>query len=82
MGIRKVYEILKDDVLFCSNGDRCDHPPFGVNGGEPGSRSAFRILRNGAAIELGAQNTVMTRKGDVVVVETCGGGGWGTPKAG
>lgn len=82
MGIRKVYEILKDDVLFCSNGDRCEHPPFGVRGGEPGSRSAFRILRDGAVIELGAQNTVMTRKGDVVVVETCGGGGWGAAGTG
>jgi N-methylhydantoinase B len=81
MGIRKVYEILEDDVLFCSNGDRCDHAPWGVNGGRRGSLSAFRILRNGETIELTAQNTFMTRKGDVVVVETCGGGGWGAAPA-
>jgi N-methylhydantoinase B/oxoprolinase/acetone carboxylase alpha subunit len=66
-------------VLFCSNGDRCDHAPWGVKGGGPGSLSAFRILRDGETIELTSQNTFMTRKGDVVVVETCGGGGWGTP---
>jgi N-methylhydantoinase B len=77
MGIRKVYEILKDDVLFCSNGDRCDHAPWGANGGGPGSLSAFRIRRGEEVIELGAQNTLMTRKGDLVEVETCGGGGWG-----
>lgn len=77
MGIRKEYEILKDDVLFCSNGDRCENPPWGANGGGAGSLSAFRVVRGDERMELGAQNTLMTRAGDLVVVETCGGGGWG-----
>jgi len=80
MGIRKVYEILSDDVTFCSNGDRCDSAPWGVAGGGPGSRSAFRIERDGEVINLGALNTLRVRKGDVIVVETCGGGGWGEPE--
>ncbi|WP_426954922.1 hydantoinase B/oxoprolinase family protein [Muricoccus radiodurans] len=76
-GIRKVYEVLKDDVTFCSNGDRCGSAPWGVAGGGPGRLSAFRILRGEETIELTALNTRPTLKGDVIVVETCGGGGWG-----
>lgn len=79
MGIRKVYEVLKDDVTFCSNGDRCETPPFGVNGGASGSCSAFRIIRGTERIDLGAQNTLKVQKGDLIVVETSGGGGWGRP---
>ncbi len=82
MGIRKVYEILSDGVTFCSNGDRCDSAPWGVAGGESGSRSAFRIERDGEVIKLGALNTLRVRKGDLIVVETCGGGGWGKPEPG
>ena len=82
MGIRKVYEILSDDVTFCSNGDRCDSAPWGVAEGGPGSHSAFRIERDGEVIKLGALNTLRVRKGDLIVVETCGGGGWGKPEPG
>jgi N-methylhydantoinase B len=77
MGIRKAYEILAEDVVFGSNGDRCENPPWGANGGGSGSRSAFRINRGAETIELGPQNTLKLRKGDIVVVETSGGGGWG-----
>ncbi|WP_372624482.1 hydantoinase B/oxoprolinase family protein [Falsiroseomonas sp.] len=79
MGIRKVYEILADGVTFCSNGDRCESAPWGVAGGSPGTPSAFRIRRGNEVIRLGALNTIHTRKGDLIEVETCGGGGWGRP---
>ena len=81
MGIRKVYEILADDVTFCTNGDRCESAPWGANGGGPGSLSGFRIERGNEVIALGALNTLRVQKGDVIVAETCGGGGWGTPEA-
>lgn len=81
MGIRKVYEILADDVTFCTNGDRCESAPWGANGGGPGSLSGFRIERGNEVIALGALNTLRVHKGDVIVAETCGGGGWGTPEA-
>ncbi|MDQ8727519.1 hydantoinase B/oxoprolinase family protein [Bradyrhizobium sp. LHD-71] len=80
MGIRKVYEIVSDDVTFCSNGDRCNTAPWGACGGEPGSRSAFRIQRGDEILDLGALNTLRVQKGDLIIIETCGGGGWGKPE--
>src|SRR5262249_48970156 len=71
MGMHRKYEILEEGVLFCSNGDRLQTPPWGVDGGKPGSKSAFRIVRGGETTELSALNTMPVRKGDIIIVETC-----------
>ncbi|HEY7603437.1 MAG TPA: hydantoinase B/oxoprolinase family protein [Gaiellaceae bacterium] len=53
--------------------DRRRHAPLGLDGGEPGSPG--RNLLNGA--ELPPKVTRELEPGDVVTVETPGGGGWG-----
>ncbi len=53
--------------------DRRAHAPAGANGGEPGAPG--RNLLNGE--ELPAKVTVDLMKGDVIRIETPGGGGWG-----
>jgi N-methylhydantoinase B len=53
--------------------ERRAHPPAGANGGEAGARG--RNLLNGE--ELPAKATVNLSKGDVIRIETPGGGGWG-----
>ncbi|GAA0637194.1 hydantoinase B/oxoprolinase family protein [Brevundimonas lenta] len=52
--------------------------PFGVDGGEPGAVGINRIERVDGAIEaLGATAEVEMAAGDVFVIETPGGGGFG-----
>ena len=53
-------------------------PPFGVNGGEPGRIGRNWVVRSDGAIEdlAGADSTLM-KPGDVFVIETPGGGGFG-----
>ena len=53
-------------------------PPFGVNGGEPGQVSRNWVVRGDGSIEelAGADSTEM-KPGDVFVIETPGGGGFG-----
>jgi 5-oxoprolinase (ATP-hydrolysing) len=53
-------------------------PPFGVNGGEPGQVGRNRVVRGDGSIEelAGADSTEM-KPGDVFVIETPGGGGFG-----
>ncbi len=52
--------------------------PFGVGGGRPGARGRNWVERDGGAREdLGATAKVDMRPGDVFVVETPGGGGFG-----
>jgi 5-oxoprolinase (ATP-hydrolysing) len=53
-------------------------PPFGVNGGEPGQVGRNWVVRGDGSIEelAGADRTEM-KLGDVFVIETPGGGGFG-----
>ena len=52
--------------------------PFGLNGGEPGQLGCNAVEReNGETEELGATASVQLEAGDVVVIETPGGGGYG-----
>ena len=81
LGIRKRFEILADEVLLSTNGDRHQSDPWGLAGGEPGSRTAYIIHRNGQEIRLDAASNQKLYKGDVFEMVISGGGGWGDPAA-
>ena len=55
-------------------------PPFGQAGGEPGAVGINRVERRDGTIEpLSGTATVELEAGDAFVIETPGGGGYGTP---
>ena len=55
-------------------------PPYGMAGGRPGATGRNRIERaNGEIVELGGADKAHMEPGDVFVIETPGGGGYGTP---
>jgi len=55
--------------------------PYGMAGGAPGMRGRNRVeTAKGDTIELKACDQVEMRAGDVFVIETPGGGGYGTPE--
>jgi N-methylhydantoinase B len=60
-------------------GERRRRPPYGLWGGGPGACGRDALVRDGVERELGAKTTFEARAGDVVRIETPGGGGWGTP---
>jgi len=51
--------------------------PFGVNGAEPGASGRNAIVRGGVREELPGRVSLDTQPGDVFIVETPGGGGFG-----
>ncbi len=54
-------------------------PPFGLDGGSPGALGRNSVARADGSIEpLGPTATVQLRAGDALVIETPGGGGFGT----
>jgi 5-oxoprolinase (ATP-hydrolysing) len=56
--------------------------PFGVAGGAPGALGRNWVERaDGERIELSGTDSIEMRPGDVFVVETPGGGGYGPPQA-
>lgn len=56
--------------------------PWGLGGGEPGAPGRDALLRDGDERELPSKGSVDARAGDVLRIETPGGGGWGDPDGG
>lgn len=79
LGIVREYEILEDDVLLSSNGDRHDSRPWGINGGNRAPSSTLVLMRAGERSALEAASNVKLRRGDRVVLTLSGGGGHGDP---
>ncbi len=58
-------------------------PPYGMAGGEPGTPGRNYVVRRDGAVEaLGGSDKAELESGDVFVIETPGGGGYGSPDAG
>ncbi|KMO29132.1 hydantoinase B/oxoprolinase family protein [Methylobacterium aquaticum] len=79
LGARRVYRILDEGVTFNSYSDRFKVAPWGLFGGEPGQHSRFLVERDGQMIALPSKSNTTLRKGDRLVIETAGGGGYGAP---
>jgi N-methylhydantoinase B len=73
-GVVRQIRLLEPATLSLLT-DRRRHAPRGAAGGGPGRQG--RNLLNGE--ELPAKTTRRLRAGDVVTIETPGGGGWGKP---
>ncbi|MFB8775575.1 hydantoinase B/oxoprolinase family protein [Streptomyces broussonetiae] len=55
-------------------------PPYGMAGGHPGALGTNRVERaDGTVTPLGGSDATDVGPGDVLVIETPGGGGYGTP---
>ncbi|MFD5080180.1 hydantoinase B/oxoprolinase family protein [Streptomyces sp. NPDC058371] len=55
-------------------------PPYGMAGGRPGALGANSVEHaDGTVTELGGSDSVEVGPGDVLVIETPGGGGYGPP---
>ena len=80
LGFCKTYQLLEACSLQ-TNLDRTRFPPWGVQGGQEGRPGRFTVV-NG---ETGAMRSIEKEKGfrlaagDLVYVETGGGGGYGPP---
>jgi 5-oxoprolinase (ATP-hydrolysing) len=77
-GVRQVRFLAPMTAAILSNNRL--HAPFGMAGGEPGAKGRNLVLRaDGRVEELGHIGKVDMAAGDMFVIETPGGGGYGTP---
>jgi N-methylhydantoinase B/oxoprolinase/acetone carboxylase alpha subunit len=75
-GIVREFEFLapaKVNILS----ERRVFPPYGLAGGKPGQKGKNLLRRGPKAISLGSKASFRVEKGDVIIVETPGGGGYG-----
>jgi N-methylhydantoinase B len=76
-GIRRVYQFLAPATVTL-NSERRVYPPYGLAGGQAGAVGVNRIVRGGDEIGVGGKHATQVGPGDRLIVETPGGGGWGT----
>ena len=81
-GIRIAYEMLEPGEISIHD-DRWLTSPWGVNGGEPGTRSSKTLNRIDGTVEnLPSKcDRISVQPGDILFFDTWGGGGWGDPLA-
>ena len=77
-GLVRTYEFLQPaDITVLS--DRRIIRPYGLADGEPGQPGRNRVRQNGVAKEVPGKCSFPVEAGDVLIIETPGGGGFGIP---
>jgi N-methylhydantoinase B/oxoprolinase/acetone carboxylase alpha subunit len=80
LGLWREWRIDAPIAQLSANLDRFKFRPFGLAGGAAAAASALYLIRDGQREALRSKVTnVMLKKGDVVRLETSGGGGFGEP---
>ena len=82
LGFRKRYRMLAPCGLQ-TNLDRTKFPPWGVQGGSEGQPGRFTLVEGATGHErpIEKEKGLQLRAGDLVCVETGGGGGYGPPSS-
>jgi N-methylhydantoinase B len=76
LGLRRDY-LFDHEVSFTILADRDRWGPWGLFGGDDGEIARYTLNPDDEATKLGSKVTVQLKPGDVVRVESCGGGGYG-----
>lgn len=79
-GVRRAVRVLASHAVASILSDRRRLSPKGLHGGGDAACGANLLVRDGRRIPLPGKATVSLRRGDVLVIETPGGGGWGPPR--
>lgn len=80
LGIVREWEFLAESGLLNSAFDAFTSRPYGLDGGEEGRGGSLSVTRDGQTMPLPAKTIGHAlRAGDVVRMETPGGGGHGDP---
>jgi len=84
LGLRRELRLLEGEARYSVLSDRAVIPPFGVAGAGPAAPVKVSLRRDGAEVEFatpGKVTGVAIRAGDIVVMQSAGGGGYGDPLA-
>ncbi|MBU0510989.1 MAG: hydantoinase B/oxoprolinase family protein [Chloroflexi bacterium] len=75
-GIRRDVEMLTN-VQVTLLTERRERGPYGMNGGQPGVPGQNLILRDGEEIPIPSKGSIELKSGDILSIQTPGGGGFG-----
>jgi len=77
--VREIEFLTAADVTILS--DRRARGPYGLNGGAAGKAGRNSLLRGSKTAVIPAKTNFMSRPGDVLRIESPGGGGWGEARS-
>jgi N-methylhydantoinase B len=83
LGARIEIELLAEEATIGFLGERANFGPRGVHGGGDGAKNEILIVRKNGGTErlpMGAKGGAILHRGDVFVINTPGGGGYGAPQ--
>jgi 5-oxoprolinase (ATP-hydrolysing) len=79
-GVVRRLEFLRPLEVSILSQRRGPYPPYGIAGGEPGLLGRNMLQRtDDTTIDLGSSSQFSVAAGDILTIETPGGGGWGAP---
>jgi N-methylhydantoinase B len=77
-GVRRAVRVLAPSGVVSVISERRRHAPAGLAGGADGRTGRNLLVRGGEEQALPGKVTLPVRRGDLLVIETPGGGGWGS----
>ncbi|SFJ38177.1 N-methylhydantoinase B [Bosea sp. OK403] len=82
LGLVREWRLDAAEGSLSTNFERFRHAPYGIQGGEPGSLSRTTVTRaDGSQLSLRSKvSGIPLTSGDIVTIETSGGGGFGDPQ--
>lgn len=82
LGLRREVRVVDHRAQVTISGDRGRIGPWGLAGGEPGTPASWQhVTADGRRTELGSKVLFEAEPGDLLVLSTAGGGGYGEPSA-
>ena len=80
VGLERSWMLLASSATLSVLAERTKMSPWGLYGGKKGAKGAYYVIKpNGKRMKLKSKCTVKVEKGDIFVVKTPGGGGYGNP---
>ena len=76
-GIRRSIQLLTEEATLSIQSERRKYTPFGLYGGNNGAKGRNSIITRSEKTLLPSKITRKLRNGDIVIIETPGGGGYG-----
>jgi N-methylhydantoinase B len=79
LGLIREYVYVGHEPMVTTLADRAKFPPLGLFGGGAGKLARYSLTVDGRRREIPSKGTIQVLPGEVFRVETCGGGGYGSP---
>ena len=76
-GVIRSYRVLAPAMYLTTCVERMRIAPFGLQGGRDGETFRISLTRDSRDTPIDGKSNLVLRYGDVVTIETCGGGGYG-----